>query len=164
MTHLLGKVRKLDFKTIAYPGHAHQMNFAIALGFCDTRSIDVRTHMSYRDVFVRRLKRLIPGDRPDVVFLRVVISGIKDGKKQSFIAELVESYKEADDITAMKHITAVSASTVALFLLSHEVPGGGAAPPESIVPKAQYLQALHDHDLNIKTRWVDGYADVATGQ
>ncbi|MEM6336453.1 MAG: saccharopine dehydrogenase C-terminal domain-containing protein [Bacteroidota bacterium] len=156
---LLGKVETLDFKTVACPGLAQKMKFVIALGLTDRRHIDVRTHRTYRDVFVRQLKRKTPENEPDVVLLRVSVTGVRDGETQTFVAKLHEEYDATLKISAMKQCTAVSAAIVAELLGSHQIAGGGAAPPEQIVPHKMYFDLLRERGVKISSQWQD--AEVA---
>lgn len=160
---LLGRVKTLDFKTVACPGHAEQMRFAIALGLTQPQSVDVRTHHTYRSLFVRRLQRAVPQDQPDAVLLRVLITGTRAGKSQSLVAELTETYDADRPVTAMKRCTAVSVASVAELLVSHHLEGGGAAPPERILPMDLFFALLAEHGLHIKTTWHDGAVDITQG-
>ncbi len=157
---LAGTVQTLDHKTIRWPGHALQMQFLLGLGFGENRSIDVRTHLTYRDVLIRRMRQHLSGDYHDAVMLRVVIHGIQDGKKQSLVYEMVDRYDEARHLTAMKRCTSIPTATVAFMLASGQVKGSGAAPPERVVPKAMYCALLAEHGLAIQSTWHDGYVDV----
>ena len=146
---LEGRVRTLDHKTIRWPGHALQMSFLLGLGFGERRTIDVRTHLTYRDVLVRRMTQRLGGDHEDAVLLRVVIHGILDGKATSLVYEMIDRYDETQTLTAMKRCTSIPTATVALMLASGQAPGSGAAPPERVVPKAMYTGLLIERGLNI---------------
>ena len=157
---LEGRVRTLDHKTIRWPGHALQMSFLLGLGFGERRTIDVRTHLTYRDVLVRRMTQRLGGDHEDAVLLRVVIHGILDGKATSLVYEMIDRYDETQTLTAMKRCTSIPTATVALMLASGQAPGSGAAPPERVVPKAMYTGLLIERGLNITSTWHDGHVDV----
>ncbi|WP_456429565.1 saccharopine dehydrogenase C-terminal domain-containing protein [Rhodocaloribacter sp.] len=157
---LVGRVQTLDHKTIRWPGHAHQMSFLLGLGFGERRTIDVRTHLTYRDVLVRRMTQRLGGDHEDAVLMRVVIHGELEGKKTSLVYEMIDRYDETQKLTAMKRCTSIPTATVALMLASGQAPGSGAAPPERVVPKAMYCGLLIERGLTITSTWRDGYVDV----
>lgn len=41
-----------------------------------------------------------------------------------------------------------------------EIKGGGAAPPENVLPRGKYLEMLGESGLNISSSWYDGWIDV----
>jgi len=157
---LAGKVQTLDHKTIRWPGHARQMQFLLGLGFGEERSIDVRTHLTYRDLLIRRMTQRLGGDHEDAVLLRVLIQGIHEGKKATLVYEMIDTYDVAQGLTAMKRCTSIPTATVAVMLAAGQVDGSGAAPPEQVVPKAKYCEKLAERGLDIKARWLEGFVDV----
>ena len=157
---LQDQLQTLDHKTIRWPGHAHQMRFLLGLGFGEDRSIDVRTHLTYRDVLARRLRQRLGGDHEDAVLLRVLVHGEKDGEACTLTYEMVERYDTEHQRTAMARCTAVPAAAVALLLTDGTLTGGGAAPPERAVPLDTYCDRLEARGLHIEERWHDGHPSV----
>ena len=150
---LAGRVQTLDYKTLRHPGHARVMQAILALGFGADKSIDVQTHLSYRDLLVRSLRRTITGPYHDAVVVRIVLEGQKDGEARALTYELIDRYDEDSDFTAMQRSTSFPAASIAFLLASGAVAGGGAAPPEHIIPKAPFFANLAAHDLDITERW-----------
>ncbi len=157
---LAGKVRTLDHKTIRWPGHAGQMQAILGLGFGEDRIIDVRTHLTYRDLLVRRMRQRLGGPHEDAVLLRVVIQGVQDSKKRTLVYEMVELYDSESNTSAMKRCTSIPAAVATLLIASGEIKGGGAAPPENVLPRGKYLEMLGESGLNISSSWYDGWIDV----
>ncbi len=157
---LEGKLRMLDHKTIRWPGHASQMRFLLALGFGEKQTIDVRTHLTYRDVLVRRMRQRLSEEQHDVLLLRVLIRGLQQGTRRTLVYEMVEPYDRATRTTAMRRATAIPATVLAVTLAQGKIPGGGAATPEHLVDRAAYLDALRARGLRIEARWHEGYLDV----
>ena len=157
---LAGKVNTLDHKSIRWPGHADQMRFLIGLGFGERRTIDVRTHLTYRDILVRRLRSRLGGKFKDAVLLRVLIQGTQQGQKRTLVYEMVDRYDEERDLTAMERCTSIPTATAAVLISSPEMTGGGAAPPEHVVDHDRYCTLLSKQGLDITTRWHDGYVEV----
>jgi saccharopine dehydrogenase-like NADP-dependent oxidoreductase len=156
------QVHTLNHKTIRWPGHAHQMRFVIGLGLGEQRKIGVRTHLTYRDVLVRRLRDRLGGLHADAVLMRVLIHGEKDGQPKTLVYEMVERYDEDTSLTAMMRCTSIPTVAVASLIAQQKVPGGGAAVPEEVVPREEYFQSVADRGLDITARWFDGYVDVQT--
>lgn len=157
---LVGKVKSLDHKTIRWPGHANQMQFLLGLGFGEDRNIDVRTHLTYRDVLVRRMRQRLGGPHEDAVLLRVLLKGRVGRKKRTLVYELLDSYDASKGMTAIQHCTSVPTATIAQLIAAGEMPGGGASPPENVIPKERFLDILAERNMNISTRWYDGYVEV----
>jgi len=157
---MVGKVQKLDFKAIRYPHHARQMSFLMALGFAEKRMIDVGTHLTYRDVLTRRIRKRMGGDVKDAVLLRVVINGIKDGKERSLVYQLREDYDEAKGGSAVKHCMGASVAAVATILGRGAVSGAGVATPEFVLPPDLYLQDLATYGLLPEATWYEGFQNV----
>ncbi|MEM1043476.1 MAG: saccharopine dehydrogenase C-terminal domain-containing protein [Bacteroidota bacterium] len=152
---LQGRVQRLDYKTLRHPGHAAAMRAVLALGFGEDRSVDVRTHLSYRDLLTRRLRQRIGGTPHDAVLVRIRLDGRADGEARALTFELVDRYDEATGFTAMQRSTSFPAAAVAMLLATGVVPGGGAAPPERIVPPEPYFGDLAAHGLGLRQRWDD---------
>lgn len=150
---LAGRVRTLDYKTLRHPGHAAAMRAVLALGFGEARSIDVRTHLTYRDLLVRRLRESLGGAFRDAVLIRIQIDGSEDGAPRSLTFELVDHYDEATGLSAMQRCTAFPTASVAYLLGRGAVPGGGAAPPERIIPTEPFLEDLAGHGIEVRTTW-----------
>ncbi len=157
---LEGKVPHLDHKTIRWPGHAAQMQFLLALGFGEAQTIDVRTHLTYRDVLVRKMRQRLGSEQPDVLLMRVLVRGKKNGVEKTLLYETIEEYDAEDKTTAMRRATAIPTVVLALRLARGEVPGGGAAPPEYVVDRGAYLDAIRERGIGIRERWFDGYVSV----
>jgi saccharopine dehydrogenase-like NADP-dependent oxidoreductase len=160
---LAGHVRTLDHKTIRWNGHADQMRFLLELGFGERRNIDVRTHLTYRDVLVRRMRQRLGGEYRDAVLLRVLIQGIKDGVPRTLVYEMVDLYDEASHTSAMKRCTSIPTAAVAVLIASNGMPGGGAAPPEMVVPHTRFLEMVTEQGLNITSSWHDGHVEITEG-
>lgn len=157
---LAGTLKTLDHKTIRWPGHANQMRALLGLGFGENRNIDVRTHLTYRDVLVRRMRQRLGGAHEDAVLLRVLINGMKDGQKRTLVYQMVERFDPEHKMTAMKRCTSIPAAVATVLIASGEIDGGGAAPPENVLPRRRYLEMLAERGLSISSAWHDGWASV----
>lgn len=157
---LSGRVRNLDMKTIRWPGHAHQMRFLLSLGFGEKKIIDIRTHLTYNDVLVRRMQKMLGGEYADAVLLRCAIVGTKDGVEKTLIYEMVDRYGGTDGLSAMQRCTSIPIATVARMLAAGQVSGGGAAPMEVAMPGSVVYDELKRCELDIRATWHDGEKSV----
>jgi len=152
---LEGRLETLDVKTLRYPGHADQMRFLLDLGLADRTVLDVRTHLTYRDVLVRRLRQRLGGDYEDAVLVHAEVDGYAVGSdvQQTLICELVDHCDPETGLSAMRRCTAFPAAAVAVLLGQGAVGGGGAAPPERIVPFDPFFEMLAERGIHVATRW-----------
>ena len=157
---LRGRLDRLDVKTLRYPGHASQMRFLLDLGLADKTVIDIRTHLTYRDVLVRRLRQRLGGAYEDAVLVRVEVEGTpaEDGadgetSARTLICEMVDHYDAESGLSAMRRCTAFPAAAVTVLLAEGAVPGGGAAPPEQIIPFEPFFDALAERGIEVERRW-----------
>ncbi len=155
--HVQGRVKNLDLKTIRYPGHADQWRFVLGLGFGEKQSIDLRTHLTYRDVLIRRLRRLLGDEQPDVVLLRVLINGTIGGERKTLVFEMIDTYNDAEGLSAIRRSTSMPTATVAALLANNEIAGAGAAPPELVLDKPAFIEQLIRRDMSINKEWHDGW-------
>ncbi len=158
------RVRNLDVKTIKRPGHADQWRFLVSLGFAERRSIDLRTHLTYRDVLLRRLRSLLGDDQPDVVLLRVLVCGERAGERKTIAYELIQSSAEDDGIGAVRAATSIPTAIVAETLGAGEIAGGGSGVPEVVLDKEQFVQRLAQRGMVVKARELDGWLDLSDPQ
>jgi saccharopine dehydrogenase-like NADP-dependent oxidoreductase len=158
---LQGKINELDHKAIRWPGHAQQMRFVMGLGLGEDRKIGVRTHLTYRDILVRRLRERLGGEYEDAVLLRVLVRGEKDGAPTTIVYEMVERYDESTHQTATMRCAAIPTAVSALLLARDEgVSGGGADVPENVLPRDRFLDEVGERGLDIRTEVYDGYREV----
>jgi saccharopine dehydrogenase-like NADP-dependent oxidoreductase len=136
------------------------MRFVIGLGFGVNRKIDVRTHLTYRDVLVRRMRDRLGGPHADAVLMRVLIRGEKDGTPKTLVFEMVEQYDKASDLTAIMRCTSLPTVEIVRLIAQNQMVGGGASVPEHVVPRDQYYDALVEQGLNVSKKWYDGHVDV----
>ena len=139
---LAGRVDRLSVKTIRYPGHAERMRFVLDLGLADRTSIDVRTHLSYRDVLVRRLRQRLGGAYDDAVLLSIEIDGERDGEPGTLVYEMVDRCHPQDGLSAMQRCTGFPAAAVAVLLAQRALPGGGAGAADQVIPPEPFLARL----------------------
>ena len=150
---LEGRLDRLDAKTLRYPGHASQMRFLLDLGFADETSIDVRTHLTYRDILVRRMRKRLGGAYHDAVVVRVEVEGVRGGESGRLVYELVDRFDESTGLSAMQRCTGFPAAAAAVLLARRAVSGGGVGSAEEVLPFEPFLEMLAENGLNVQERW-----------
>ena len=150
---LAGQLDRLDAKILRYPGHADRMRFVLDLGLAEPQSLDVRTHLTYRDVLARRLRQRLGGAYADVVLVRVEVEGRAGGEDGTLVYELVDRADARTGLSAMQRCTGFPAATAAVLLAEREVPGGGVGTAEGALPIEPFIDRLAARGLHVSERW-----------
>ena len=159
---LEGTLERLDAKTLRFPGHADQMRFILDLGLADRTTLDVRTHLSYRDVLVRRLRQRLGGAYHDAVVVRVEIEGEAGDEAGTLVYEIVDRFDEASGLSAMQRCTGFPAAAAAVLLGTRAVPGGGVGAAEQVLPFEPFFTMLAERGIAVAERWEPAHtAEVA---
>jgi lysine 6-dehydrogenase len=146
-----GKIPNMEYKTLRYPGHAQIMEAIRDLGLLSLEPVDVKGQQVVpRDVFVKvageKLRK--PGGR-DLVALRVVVSGTKDGAPATRAWQLVARYDEANGLTAMMQTTGFTLSITAQ-LQAEGVIRPGVHTPDECMPAERYLAMLAERGIVVE--------------
>ena len=139
-----GKIKTMEYKTLRYPGHASIMKAIRDLGMLDVEEIALNgARVVPREVAVAVLRqRLTNPEGKDVVALRVVVSGQKDGKPAKCEYELVDRYDEQHGISAMMRTTGYSLAITGLMQARSEVRGPGVLTPDEAIAPERYIREL----------------------
>jgi len=153
---LEGKIPDYEYKTLRYPGHFDQLKPVIDLGFLDTTPVRVGDiEVAPRQVAHRVLSRWIDfPDDPDLVVLRVDVTGELGGRNRFFRQEIIDRQCATTGFTAMERTTAYPAAIVTILQARREVPAG-ALPLESAVPGAAFVRELKRRDIVLTETWLD---------
>lgn len=144
----LGKVRELDYKTIRYPGHCEKFKTMIDLGLCSSDVLPVAgVSVAPRKVLGELLVRNLPHDGPDVVLVRVEVSG-DGGKRVRY--DIIDRYDEETGLSAMMRTTAFPASIVALMMARGQTTSKGALPQEGCIPAGAFMDELAKRKIDVK--------------
>lgn len=143
----LGQVRELDYKTIRYPGHCAKFKAMIDLGLCSSEPEPngVTPRKFFGDLLVRNL----PHDEPDVVLVRVEVSGC--GKRLRY--DIIDRYDQATGLSAMMRTTAFPASIVALMMARGQTTSKGALPQEKCIPPDAFMKELAARGIEVEESW-----------
>lgn len=147
---LEGKVNTFDYKTLRYVGHRDIIKAIFELGFNSPQIIDIRSGITYKDLFIRQLKKNLPYTKEDIAVAKINVTGSRSGQK--FVREY-EVYLESEanpDISAMMTVTSQSAVTTAMMIAEKKITApGGVYIPENILPREEYIERMKSHGVNI---------------
>ena len=139
---------------LRYPGHAHIMEAIRELGLLSLDAIDVKgTKVVPRDVTVAAIgpKLRKPGGR-DLVALRVIVAGTKNGAPRTLSWELIDRYDERHGISAMMRTTGYSLSITGQMQVQGEIRPAGVHTPDECVPPQRYIDELAKRGIWIASR------------
>lgn len=147
-----GEIPTLEYKTLRYPGHARIMEAVRELGFLELEAVDVKgQRVVPRDLAVAVMgPRLRKPQSPDLVALRVVVEGERDGATVTRAWELVDRYDAERGISAMMRATGYSLSITGQLQACGEVPAGVHTPDEAM-PAERYIAELGGRGVEIRT-------------
>ncbi len=138
----LGKVQTLDDKTIRHPGHAEKMRAFTQLGLMSSKPVRVDgVSVRPRTLLEQLLEANLRGDGRDILLLRVIVAGRKNGKPRTITYDITDWYDEKNGLSGMQRTTAFSGSIMAQMLARGEV-GPGVHRQEISVPTDRFLAEL----------------------
>jgi len=145
-----GKVEEMEYKTLRYPGHMAIMRPIRQLGLLSNEPITVKGQQVVpRDLFIAAATpSLRKPDGHDLVALRVVVSGEKNGAHASTTFDLLDWYDREHGISAMMRTTGFSLSLTAQLQAAGRTPHGVLTPDEAM-PFREYVDGLARHGVVI---------------
>jgi|SRR5690625_110782 len=145
LSHSFPDLDTLEYKTIRYPGHAEKFQLLVDLNLT-RKDYEVEVDgqaINPREVLLQVLDPIVElGEKDDVVLLRVVVSGHKNGEEKTFEYEMMTRKDRKNQVTAMARATANTVSVVAQLIGRGEITRRGVVPPEQIVPGASYIEEM----------------------
>jgi lysine 6-dehydrogenase len=146
-------IKYLDYKTIRYPGHCEKIKTFLDLGFADETKMSFDGHaIAPRNVFVSLLTKNIPTTGEDVVLLKVLSRGTKNGKKRSRDYLMIDYYDTQHDISAMMRTTGYSVAITAQMIENGTIQERGVFCPEEIVPPTPFFAELKKRNIALSIR------------
>lgn len=146
-----GRLRTLWNKTLRWPGHFAEWKAYMQAGLLETEPIDVGgVRVVPREVLHALLDpriRARPGE-PDLVIVRVLAKGLKDGRPARALVELIDRFDETTGFTAMERTTGWDGSIKAI-MNAHGVTPRGANPAELAVPGPAYAAELRRRGFDL---------------
>ena len=155
LSQTLKDVEEMWEKTLRYPGHAEKIKMIEKLGFFEEEKVKIEdTLVSPRKLTARLLERKLKIPKiKDFVAMKVEVSGVKNGKRVSFVYHMLDKYDQKRGITAMARTTAYPMSIVAQLMLKGIIKQKGVIPTEKLGMEKEvvqeYLSQLKKRDIKI---------------
>ena len=145
-----GRIRSMEYKTLRYPGHARIMEAVRELGLLSADPVDVKGQQVVpRDVFVRVAGEKLRKGKPDLVALRVVVTGTRQGVQSTRAWEVVDFYDAARGITAMMRTTGYTLSITSQLQATGAI-APGVHTPDECMPAERYFAMLAERGVIVR--------------
>jgi lysine 6-dehydrogenase len=146
-----GTIPEMEYKTLRYPGHAEIMETIRELGLLDVEPVDVKgVKVSPRDVFVAVVGPKLSKPRGrDLLALRVIVAGTKNGRPAERRFDLVDRYDEKHGISAMMRTTGYSLSITGQMQVRRQIGPAGVWTPDECVPAEAYIAELRARGIDL---------------
>lgn len=147
-----GKVREMEYKTLRYPGHVAIMKPIRELGLLSLDPLMVKGHAVVpRDLFIAAVSpKLTKPEGRDLVALRIIVSGEKNGKPASTTFDLIDRFDEVHHVSAMMRTTGYSLSLTGLVQARRQVIRFGVTTPDEGMPFDRYVDGLKQRGIVIR--------------
>jgi lysine 6-dehydrogenase len=144
---LAGKVRRLSYKTIRYPGHMAALQSLRDLGLAEEKTYSFGTcELSPREMLVKVLEDRLPKQVPDMVLIRAVARG--DKSREEKIEQIVKQ-NEKTGLSAMAQLVGFPGAAVALAVYQGKVTPGAHAQ-ERVISFAWMQSQLAGFGISFK--------------
>ncbi|CEG26918.1 saccharopine dehydrogenase family protein [Bacillus sp. B-jedd] len=150
--HSYPHLDELEYKTIRYPGHAEKFKLLVDLNLTrNDYEVEIKGQkVKPREVLLKVLGPIVDlKDKDDVVLLRVIASGEKNGVKTTYEYEMTTFKDRTNNVTAMARATANTISVVAQMIGNGTIAKKGVHPPEQIVPGKEYIEEMAKRNIII---------------
>ena len=146
-----GRVRRLNYKTIRYPGHGKAILAMKQLGLFSSKPVMVEgVPVKPRELFAAAAGPVLDRGEPDVTLLRVTAQGEKGGRPFSRRYQMIEVADAEHGLSAMMRTTAYPATVVLMMLARGQVAAKGALPQERCIDPAAFLAGLKGCGLKVE--------------
>jgi len=149
---LEGQLKTLWNKTLRWPGHFAEWRAYTLAGLLDEAPIEVHGQSVVpREVLHALLEPRIRAQprEPDLVIVRVLAKGRKDGHPVTAQVELIDRFDEATGFTAMERTTGWDGSIKAILNAQGRTPRG-VVPAELAVSGADYAAELQKRGFSLE--------------
>jgi lysine 6-dehydrogenase len=150
-----GKLRTLQNKTIRWPGHFAQWKAFSDAGLIDLEPVAVDGQM----VVPRHVLHALLGprlyarpDERDLVIVRIIGRGLKNGVEREVVVDLFDRYDEATGFTAMERTTGWHAAIICAAQADGRAPRGGV-PVELALSGPAFAAELAKRGFDLRVTW-----------
>ena len=145
-------------KTLRYPGHIEKMRMLREAGFFGLEPIDVGgVKVAPMDLTTRLLFPMWQMEENDEDFtvMRVIVDGMKDGKPEHHVWDLLDRYDRETKITSMARSTGYSCTATVRLVAAGLFTRKGIAPPEYVGKVERCWEFIRKDLARHNVNWVE---------
>jgi lysine 6-dehydrogenase len=144
-----GQIPTMEYKTLRYPGHASIVAAMRELGFFNVEPVEMNGHRIVpRQVALTILgPRLTKPHSPDLVALRVTVTGERGATPAMIGWQLIDRYDTENGISAMMRTTGYSLAITGWMQVKGLVTEPGVRTPDEGVPATPYIAELRSRGV-----------------
>ncbi len=141
----------LDYKTIRYPGHCIRFKTMLDIGLGNNEPIDVNGRkISPRELLIYLLQESIPSEGSDVVLLKAVGKGRRNGRSVSLEYTMIDRFEKKTGLSAMMRTTGFPVAITADLIAKNVISEHGVFCPEEIIPPLVFFKELGKRNVIIE--------------
>ena len=146
-----GVVDFLDYKTIRYPGHCRLFKAMLEIGLASRSEVRVNNvNVEPRKVFKKVLEKNLSFNDPDMVLVRLIFEGKKDGQDKNIVYEIVDRQDTRTGLTSMMRTTAFPVAIIAWMACNGNIAHKGVVPQETAVEPQFFINQLKKRNIIMK--------------
>lgn len=145
-------------KTLRYPGHIEKMRMLREAGFFGLEPIDVGgVKVAPMDLTTRLLFPMWQMEENDEDFtvMRVIVDGMKDGKPEHHVWDLLDRYDRETKITSMARSTGYSCTATVRLVAAGLFTRKGIAPPEFVGKEEGCWEFIRKDLARHNVNWIE---------
>ena len=143
-------INYLDYKTIRYKGHCESFKPLLDMGLAGESPIDIGNQKIIpRHLLIALLMKNVSTAGKDVVLLKVLSEGMRNGEKCSLEYTMIDYYDDENNITAMMRTTGYPVSIIAQMIEDGAINKRGVFCPEEIVPPKAFFKEIKKRDIQL---------------
>jgi|GEM_PF-1953898 lysine 6-dehydrogenase len=148
---LTGRVDNVSYQAIRYQGHCNIIKSFALLNFDKRAIFDVRSQMTYRQLFERQMERNLTSDVLDMTLMQIEAVGTTNGQKQKRLLEFVIKQVDQMQESSLVDLTAFSTLLIAKHVSRSEYWNkGGFYSPEYLVDSKSFIQEIKNAGIELK--------------
>ncbi len=140
-------------RTLRWPGHSALWRMFTELGFLSDEPVDgLPGEVTPHDFMLRHLEPRLhyARDEQDLVVMRTIVVGVKDGKPARFTYDLIDVRDLHTGLMAMNRTVGFTASIVAQLIARGEIRETGLLTAVRHIPTDRFLQELEKRGIRIR--------------
>lgn len=141
-------------KTLRYPGHRDRIKLLGSCGMLGKKPVKINSHeIIPLDFLIKQLSNILKlSPEGDMLIMRIIIKGIKNGIQRTHTFELFDQYDSGNQITAMARTTAFPAVWAARMITDKKINKKGVQFPEQIFSTglfSEFISAMKNNNILI---------------